>query len=96
MTISEVFERYDDEHLAHLYAIYLLEGIGDDNRRAARIASAVHNSVMNGLRLSGHGHNVDDSAYRTEEDYMPKHSQQRVARRKPQSWKDMSRNLPGA
>lgn len=85
-----MFERFDDEHLDHLYAVSLLDGDGYDDQRTARICATLVNTVMNALRLSGK--EVADTMYRTEEDFLPKH-QQRPSRGKAgvmnQTWDQM-------
>jgi hypothetical protein len=91
LTLPEVIERYDDEHLTYLFALGLLDGMGDDNRRTARICASVNASVMNGLRLSGHGSGVKDTAYRDEDEYLPAYN--KPLKRRVQSWSEMKANL---
>lgn len=91
MTLPEVFERFDDEHLDHLYAASLLDGDGYDDQRTARICATLVNTVMNALRLSGK--EVADTMYRSEDDFLPK-QQQRSSRGKSrlpqqQTWEQM-------
>lgn len=94
MTLPEIFERYDDEHLANLYAIQLLDGAGDDDRRTARICATITTVVMNALRLSGK--EVPDSLYRDERHFIPAKTKLQARQRQFgnfQTWDQMRQAL---
>lgn len=90
-TIGELLDKYDDEHLVNLFATYLLDGRHEDNRRAARIATRINNSLMNVARRSGT--NIPDDMYQSEDDAMPQFA--KVKRAARQTWEQMKANLSG-
>lgn len=90
--MPELLEKYDDEHLVNLYAVGVLDGDGEDDRRAARIACQANVSVMNAVRLSGR--EVDGSLYRSEDDFMPQRLKSGHKQQQPQTW-DEQRGLLG-
>ena len=90
MTMPELLDKYDDEHLVNMYAVGVLDGDGEDDRRAARICAAHNVTVMNSTRM--HGKEVEDRFYHSEDHYLPSHiaSEQHKTR---QSWDEQRRIL---
>lgn len=85
-------EIYDDEHLRNMFAVSVLDGDGNEDRRTARLCATITTEINNALRRCGK--DVPDDAYRTEEQFMPDIKRTtKQARQQVQSWDEMRANL---
>lgn len=88
--MDEFLAKFDDNHQDHFYAVSVLDGDGEADRRAARICNSNNTTAMNAVRM--HGKDVEERFYRSEDDYMPLHWKA-DRRRRGQSWDEMKSNL---
>ena len=63
-------ESLDADTLAQWQAVATNDGWGEDNERAARICSAVHNSLM--IAISKKGGAVEEKDFKNPEDFIPR------------------------
>lgn len=73
--MDELLDSFSDEFLTNTFAVAIIDGEGDDDRRVARVLVTLTNAINNALRMCGKP--VPDDHFRTEEDFIPKTRKQR-------------------
>jgi thioester reductase-like protein len=77
-SVREMVDTLDEDTLNKWQAVALIDGWGDDNWRMARLAAAIHNSLIVCLHRQG-VITADDQDFRDADHYMPRMKFERPA-----------------